>query len=69
MRASTLDGGAFARLFAAWEKSAAAMAGSAARDPRTLEIGAGVLKAQLAWVRALEATAQAFMPLLRREES
>jgi hypothetical protein len=61
------DGGAFQRLFAVWEKSAAAMADGAARHPKVLELGAGLMRAHLAWVRAMQATVEAWAPLLQPE--
>lgn len=50
----------FGRLFAAWERAAAEAASAVARDPRTLALGAGMLRAgllatrsaQLAWEAA-----------------
>jgi hypothetical protein len=61
------DNGAFQRLFSAWEKSAAAMADGASRHPQMLDLGAGLLRAHLAWVRALQASMEAWAPLFRKE--
>ncbi len=61
------DGGAFGRLFSAWEKSASAMADSASRNPKMLELGAGLMRAHLAWVKAMQATAEAWAPLMRAD--
>jgi hypothetical protein len=57
----------FQRLFAVWEKSAAAMADSASRHPKVLELGAGLMRAQLAWVRAVQASLEVWAPLLRAD--
>ena len=62
------DGGAFQRMFAAWEKSAASMADSASRHPKMLELGAGLMRAHLAWVRAFQASLEVWSPLLRKED-
>ncbi len=62
------DGGAFQRLFSAWEKSAASMADGASRHPKVLELGAGLMRAHLAWVRAFQASLEAWTPLFRKEE-
>ena len=61
------DGGAFQRLFSAWEKSAAAMADGASRHPKALELGAGLMRAHLAWVRAFQVTIEAWAPLMRAQ--
>lgn len=68
MNAGFPDGGAFQRLFSAWEKSAATMADGASRHPKILEMGAGMLKAHLAWVKAMQATMEAWAPLLNATE-
>ncbi len=59
------DAGAFQRLFSVWEKSAASLADNISRQPQVLELGAGLMKAHLAWVNALQATAEAWAPLYR----
>jgi len=61
------DGGAFQRLFAVWEKSAASIADGASRHPKVLELGAGMMRAHLAWVKAMQATVEAWAPLLRAQ--
>jgi hypothetical protein len=49
----------FAReALAAWEKAAAPFAESVVRDPRTLELGAGMLSASLMWKKAFDEAAQ-----------
>ena len=59
------DAGAFQRLFAVWEKSAASMADGISRQPQVLELGAGLMRAQLAWVRAAQLSVEAWSPLFR----
>jgi hypothetical protein len=45
----------FARdALAAWEKAASAMSAELVRDPRTLEVGAGLMRAGLMWKGALD---------------
>jgi hypothetical protein len=58
---------AFQRLFSAWEKSAAAMADGVSRNPKVLELGAGLMRAHLAWVKAVEASLEAWAPLFRAD--
>jgi hypothetical protein len=58
------DAGAFQRLFSVWEKSAAAMADGASRHPKVLELGAGLMRAHLAWVKAMQATVEAWAPVI-----
>ena len=41
------------RLYAAWERSASAAAEQVARDPRTLALGAGMMRSQLLFSRAI----------------
>jgi hypothetical protein len=60
---------AFQRLFNAWEKSAAALSENAVRDPRVLQMGAALMRTHVAWVRALQATAEAWAPLLGVQDS
>ena len=62
-----MNGGAFQGLFAVWEKSTAAMADGASRHPKMLELGAGLMRAHLAWVRAMQATLEAWAPMLRAQ--
>ena len=47
-------GETFARLLAAWERTAAQMTEAVVRDPRTLELGARFLRSHLLWKRALD---------------
>ena len=51
-------------LFTAWQRAAAQSLAAAARDPRLLKLGTGLLRAQLLWARAFEsAVAAAWAPL------
>ena len=63
------DVAAFQRLFSAWEKSAAAMADSASRNPKALELGAGLMRAHLAWVKAVQVSLEAWAPLFRPDHA
>ena len=47
------------RMFAEWEKGAAQAAEAFARDPRTLAMGAGMLRAQMLWARSLSMACEA----------
>ena len=45
----------FARdALASWEKAASAMSADLVRDPRTLELGAGLMRSSLLWKGALD---------------
>lgn len=56
------------RLLAAWERTAAGLAESVVRNPRTLELGAGLLRSHLLWRRAFDAAAEAFWSPFRTEK-
>ena len=61
-------GESFSRLLAAWERTAAQMAEAVVRDPRTLELGARMLRSHLLWKRAFDhALDAAWTPFQRRE--
>jgi hypothetical protein len=49
----------FEQLISQWEGAAADWAAAFVRDPRTLELGAAMLRTQLAWRRALDAVLDA----------
>ena len=55
------------RLLAAWERTAAQLAEAVVRDPRTLELGAGLLRSHLLWKRAFDTAAGAFWAPFRQE--
>ena len=55
------------RLLAAWERTAAQMAEAVVRDPRTLELGAGLLRSHLLWKRAFDHAVEAWWAPFRRE--
>ena len=45
--------------FQAWQRAAADSMAAAARDPRVMRLGAGLLRSQLLWGRALQNAWQA----------
>jgi hypothetical protein len=45
--------------FAAWQRAAADSMTAAARDPRLMKLGAGLMRSQLLWGRALQTAWQA----------
>jgi hypothetical protein len=46
-------------LFQAWQRAAADSMAAAARDPRMMQLGAGMLRSQLLWGRAMQSVWQA----------
>jgi hypothetical protein len=49
----------FRQGLAAWERATATAAESVARDPRTLEVGARLLRAHLLWRQSFDAAVEA----------
>ena len=47
------------QMLAAWEKTAAEAADGFARDPRTLALGAGMMRAQMLWARSVSLACEA----------
>lgn len=45
--------------FQAWQRAAAESMAAAARDPRVMQLGAGLLRSQLLWGRAMQSAWQA----------
>ena len=61
-------GETFSRLLAAWERTAAQLAEAVVRDPRTLELGARMLRSHLLWKKAFDtAIDAAWTPFQKRE--
>lgn len=60
-------GESFARLLAAWERTAAQMAEAVVRDPRSLELGARLLRAHLLWKRAFDTALDAAWTPFQRD--
>jgi hypothetical protein len=50
---------ASAPLVTAWQRAAADSMAAAARDPRLMSLGAGLLRSQLLWARAWQTALQA----------
>lgn len=50
----SVGGESFARVLAAWERTAAQLAEAVVRDPRTLELGSRFLRSHLLWKRAMD---------------
>jgi hypothetical protein len=51
--------GLFRQGLAAWERATATAAESVARDPRTLEVGARLLRAHLLWRKSFDTAVEA----------
>ena len=56
----TFDLDAAKKVVSAWERTAAQLADAAVRDPRTLDLGARLLKSQLLWKKAFDTAVDAF---------
>jgi hypothetical protein len=63
-----VGGESFARMLAAWERTAASLAETVVRDPRTLEMGARLLRSHLLWKRAFDTAFDAAWTPFRKEE-
>ena len=61
-------GESVAKLLAAWERTAATLAEAVVRDPRTLELGARLLRSHLLWKKAFDtAFDAAWTPFKKRD--